>query len=723
MASTQLQGRETFLSNGAGTVTSGGTDAPAAGTSENWTVDVTVAFPATTSAPYPVQWYGGDPAGPPEVFLVTSCPGGTGSQSWTVTRGADGTTPVTHKSGFTVQQVVAGDSLRNFGRDPSRSWLTVDDSGDYPLIRQGTGGPIWRTTGYDCYVCYLPEGSNMTTEELDTLFARLRPGSLIRTLAYAPNPADTTWAAALANLATVVALGKQYSHRFVLMLSTWADGNEYYNGGGSKTSAWVTSPSTGYNSTGANNFKSWVQGVVTQFANEPAVAIYDLCNEPLDSGANSAAWATYCSTVSGWVKAIAPNALCYLGTYDWGGIAATASEYQTIVASMDLVNEHDYAQVGYSQIDDGIGPMSVVTTKPGFCDEYAFWAKGHYGTYSDPDLDSAFGLPAITWEAQARMTEQYLESVFANPAIFAAMYWSLKDIDANYSPYGSPYNYIGGGQYDPINQARTHDVIKYFDIPDSQFTVTTLPDMLSWVTPAQCLRYPDGSTISSSQSSALQQTIYDRFERNQLPCPATGSSPVVRHRQVTIRNRDWPSFQFSGSQYFEPGTNWEDSGSATYFMVIYPTALPSSGNYAYLVSPATNVGAAAVRITSSGTVELTKYSNVTGDTVVATTTAELVTGAANLLMVQYVSGTSYRIDVNTANYPAGSSPTSGGATLVGSSATTYTATGYWFGNAAAGGSNGFTGQLLEVIKYAAAASEAQIATVNAYMQRKYGLQV
>jgi Cellulase (glycosyl hydrolase family 5) len=667
-----------------------------------------------------------------EAAAVTGPYTGSGPYTYPCIRAIDGTGLSAHSSGATV---VPGTTAQDIGSPssggpPSPSnlpWLVVDDSGDYPIIRQGANGPAYRTTGYDCYVCYLPEGSSMTTEELDQLFARLRPGSLIRTLAYAPDPSYVTWANALANLATTVAIGKKYGHRFIFMLSTWDDGNEYYHYGAEQTSSWVTSPTTGYAATsgtysGTYSFKNWVLGVVGQFAAEPSVSIYDLCNEPLDSGANYTSWATYCSTVSGWVKGVAPGALCYLGTYDWSGIAANGSEYSTIVSSMDLIGEHDYAQTGYSQIDDGVGPMSIIATKPGICDEYGFWAKSHYGTYSDPDLDSAFGLPAVTWEAQARFTEHYLESVFANPAIFAALYWSLKDIDSNYSPYGSPYNYIGGGQYDPINQARTHDVIKNFKIPESNFTVTTLPDMVTWVTPAQCLRYPDGSTVSSSQSSGLQQTIYDRYGRNQLTCPTSGSAPVVRHRQVTIRGRDWPSFQFSGSQYFAPGTTWEDAGTATYFMVIYPTALPGSGDYAYLISPATNVAAAAVRITSSGTVELTKYNGVSSDTVVATTTAALVTNAANLLMVQYVSGTSYRIDVNTANYPAGSSPTSGGATLVGSSATTYTATGYWFGDAAAGGANGFTGQLLEIMKFKLAANEAQISTATAYFQRKYQMQ-
>lgn len=97
---------EVFANDVLGTVTSGGTTAPAAGTSESWTVNFTVAAPAVSAAAG-TWFYLADnaPASELEKVQVTSCPGGTGSLSLTVTRGADGTTPATHVTGFTVQQV------------------------------------------------------------------------------------------------------------------------------------------------------------------------------------------------------------------------------------------------------------------------------------------------------------------------------------------------------------------------------------------------------------------------------------------------------------------------------------------------------------------------------------------------------------------------------------------------------------------------------------------
>ena len=107
---------ESFAHIATGTVTSGGTTAPSAGTSQSWTVTATAAFPLASSSTTPPTWfYAVDPAAVSELFQVTVCPGGTGSgQSWTVTRGANGTT-VTHSAGFTVDQV---GSAYTFGAFP-----------------------------------------------------------------------------------------------------------------------------------------------------------------------------------------------------------------------------------------------------------------------------------------------------------------------------------------------------------------------------------------------------------------------------------------------------------------------------------------------------------------------------------------------------------------------------------------------------------------------------
>ena len=92
------------------TVSAGGTTAPAALTVETWTVTSSTGFPAATVA-------GGtqfrvvedDVNRQTEICLVTAVSGTT----WTVTRGAEGTTPVAHPAGFTVVQTVTTAGLGN----------------------------------------------------------------------------------------------------------------------------------------------------------------------------------------------------------------------------------------------------------------------------------------------------------------------------------------------------------------------------------------------------------------------------------------------------------------------------------------------------------------------------------------------------------------------------------------------------------------------------------
>jgi hypothetical protein len=76
------------------------------------------SFPAANSgAALPNQFHVIDPAAPTEIIAVTNVSGAT----WTVTRGAggtDGTTPVAHAAGFTVQQVVTAGGLDQLVQGP-----------------------------------------------------------------------------------------------------------------------------------------------------------------------------------------------------------------------------------------------------------------------------------------------------------------------------------------------------------------------------------------------------------------------------------------------------------------------------------------------------------------------------------------------------------------------------------------------------------------------------
>jgi hypothetical protein len=89
-------------------VNAGGTDAPAPGTSQSWTVASSGSFPAASSGGSPpTQFHVSDPALASEIIQVLNVSGLT----WTVIRGAEGTTPVAHAAGFTIKQVVTAGGL------------------------------------------------------------------------------------------------------------------------------------------------------------------------------------------------------------------------------------------------------------------------------------------------------------------------------------------------------------------------------------------------------------------------------------------------------------------------------------------------------------------------------------------------------------------------------------------------------------------------------------
>jgi len=106
---------DVLVNNATTTVSSGGTDAPAAGTSESWTVASSAEFPAITTGV--TQFRIQDPALPAEIMIVTAISGTT----WTVTRGAEGTTPVAHAANFTVDAVATAGGVRGYTA-PSIGW-------------------------------------------------------------------------------------------------------------------------------------------------------------------------------------------------------------------------------------------------------------------------------------------------------------------------------------------------------------------------------------------------------------------------------------------------------------------------------------------------------------------------------------------------------------------------------------------------------------------------
>lgn len=102
-------GDGTVFSNDAQTVVSSGdTSAPADDLAETWTVASPGAFPTVASTTSrPTTFHVADTALPAEVIAITD----TSGAIWTVTRGAEGSTPVAHSPGFSAKQVITAGVL------------------------------------------------------------------------------------------------------------------------------------------------------------------------------------------------------------------------------------------------------------------------------------------------------------------------------------------------------------------------------------------------------------------------------------------------------------------------------------------------------------------------------------------------------------------------------------------------------------------------------------
>ena len=126
---------ETFANQSQTTVSSGGTTAPSGGTTEAWTVASSASFPAASTGV--TQFHVADTATgeTSEIILVTNVSGTT----WSVTRGAEGTTPVAHSAGFSIVQVVTAGFLGGVTVNP------MTTSGD--TTYGGTSGAVTRLAG------------------------------------------------------------------------------------------------------------------------------------------------------------------------------------------------------------------------------------------------------------------------------------------------------------------------------------------------------------------------------------------------------------------------------------------------------------------------------------------------------------------------------------------------------------------------------------------------
>jgi hypothetical protein len=256
-------------------------------------------------------------------------------------------------------------------------WLVVNGT----KVFEGAGGRQYRTTGWNNYVMKVAGGTpaqTMNATQRENFFAGLRPNSLVRVWFFAPVPPSYTWAQVLTELDAIVASAKKYGHRLIASLTGQAQAaNDAFGG---KTAAWYQARNWRTAVSGATSLEAWTKTVVARYANEPTVAIYDLCNEPNDTGGVFTADLTlYAQEMSGYVKGIAPNALTYMGV-QYVSILGGQTQYQTVFANLDFCSSHFYDTTGHFTSKAGVVLAARALGKPLLIDEFGVWAKPFYGS-------------------------------------------------------------------------------------------------------------------------------------------------------------------------------------------------------------------------------------------------------------------------------------------------------------------------------------------------------
>lgn len=170
------------------TVSSGGTTAPSPGTSETWTVASSTGFPtASNSATPPTQFHVADAATgkTTEIIAVTNVSGTT----WTVTRGAEGSTPISHTAGFTIVQVVTAGFLTNV----SNSLVYANAVTLYGADPTGSADSTTAIQAAltDAQAVYLPPGAYKITSALTLQTGQILAGAGMNVTTVTQNTTNT----------------------------------------------------------------------------------------------------------------------------------------------------------------------------------------------------------------------------------------------------------------------------------------------------------------------------------------------------------------------------------------------------------------------------------------------------------------------------------------------------------------------------------------------------
>jgi len=196
-------------------------------------------------------------------------------------------------------------------------------------------GQVWRFVGvnnYDLTGCHT--GSPMSQAATDQFFASLRPKSLTRVWAFQEQGE--------VGIAQTVAAAEKYGQKILFAL---ADGAEYC-GSPHFDANWYSS---GYKS----RYLSWLDTLLPKYKNSPAVAVWEIMNEPGQAsggGLNQSMIKSFYDTTAARIKSLDPNHLVSTGALaPWQSFQNGVDGYANVHSgpNIDLVSVHEY-DYGYN---------------------------------------------------------------------------------------------------------------------------------------------------------------------------------------------------------------------------------------------------------------------------------------------------------------------------------------------------------------------------------------
>jgi len=198
------------------------------------------------------------------------------------------------------------------------------------VYRQGRqlmlDGRPYRFVGFNAYgMSGCATGVPWTQEQLDDYFSRLRPVSITRTWAFERPGLDL--------LDRIVRTAEAHGQKLILTLANAGDDCDF----ATKDLAWYQS---GYRT---GNYLPWVRTVVARYADSPAVAIWEIMNEPgHHANVDDATMKAFFDDVAATIKSIDPNHL--VGTGSMAEYTSGTKDFAFVHSgpNIDVGSLHEY---------------------------------------------------------------------------------------------------------------------------------------------------------------------------------------------------------------------------------------------------------------------------------------------------------------------------------------------------------------------------------------------